>query len=319
MRVLICTQAVDRDDTDLGFFIRWIEEIAKESEHVLVVCLRKGAHSLPANVEVISLGERYRLLRALEVCTIAFGRRHEYDAVFVHMNPEYIVAAGWLWRLLHKRIVLWYTHKSVNAMLRIASVFANDIFTASKESFRLASPKIKVVGHGIDTDFFAPDKSIPRGTHVLSAGRLTKSKNHDLIIRAAKKAGRALRIAGEGSERATLEKVAHEEGGDVTFLGGLTQTELRDEYRKAAHFVHASTTGSMDKVVLEAVACDCNVITTTHWLKKYFPVHSVDPTPEAIADAIRNDARESLDRVDTIRRDHSLSNLIPKIMQSLQS
>src|SRR3989344_6410983 len=101
MRVLICTQAVDRDDTDLGFFIRWIEEIAKESEHVLVVCLRKGAHSLPANVEVISLGERYRLLRALEVCTIAFGRRHEYDAVFVHMNPEYIVAAGWLWRLRH--------------------------------------------------------------------------------------------------------------------------------------------------------------------------------------------------------------------------
>src|SRR3989344_1360403 len=132
VRILICTQAVDRDDPALGFFIRWIEEMAKQCEHVLVICLRKGTHNLPKNVEVISLGERHKIFRAFELCGIAWGRRNEYDAVFVHMNPEYIAAAGWLWRLRGKKIVLWYTHKSVNMLLRIATLFANKILTASK-------------------------------------------------------------------------------------------------------------------------------------------------------------------------------------------
>ena len=96
------------------------------------------------------------------------------------MNPEYIVAAGVLWKILHKRIALWYTHKSVNLKLRIAAALANVVFTASKESFRLPTKKLRVVGHGIDTDFFFPDPAIKRGDWFLSAGRLMKSKRHDL-------------------------------------------------------------------------------------------------------------------------------------------
>jgi len=318
MRLLICTQAVDVNDPNLGFFHRWLEEFAKHSPRIIVICLRKGEHTLPSHVEVIALGERHKILRAFEMCSIAFGRRREYDAVFVHMNPEYIVAAGWLWRLLGKKIVLWYTHKSVNLLLKIATVFVNTIVTATKESFRIPTSKVKVVGHGIDTDFFTPDKTVPRGTHILSAGRLTESKNHALIIRAVKKADRALRIAGEGPERASLERVAHEEGTEVTFLGGLSQSELRDEYRRAAHFVHTSTTGSMDKVVLEAAACDCNVITTVDWLHNYFPVQSVAATPEAIAEAICG-AKESVDRVSIIKDQHSLIPLVKKIVWTLEN
>jgi len=316
MRLLICTQTVDAQDADLGFFVRWIEEFAKNSEHITVICLRKGIYALPQNVEVIALSEQGRIRRAFEVCTISFRRRKEYDAVFVHMNPEYVIVAGWLWRMLHKRIVLWYVHKSVNAYLRIAVFFVHTVLTASKESFRLPTPKREVVGHGIDIDFFTPGDG-SRGTHLLSAGRLMKSKNHDLVIRAAKLAGRELRIAGEGPEREALQRLAEELGTDVEFLGGLTQRQLRDEYRSAAHFIHTSETGSLDKVVLEAAACDCNVITTVDWLHQYFPVQSVAADPDAIARAVQLNARESADRVEIIRRDHSLSALIPRILQKL--
>lgn len=94
MRLLIVTQVVDTEDPILGFFVRWIEECAKHCEKVTVVCLRKGKHSLPKHVEVIALGDGHRTRRAFELCSISFGRSREYDAVFAHMSPEFVVATG---------------------------------------------------------------------------------------------------------------------------------------------------------------------------------------------------------------------------------
>ena len=188
--------------------------------------------ALPDNVEVIALGKVPRLARAAQLWNICTSYRSEYDTVFVHMNPEYIVAAGWLWKLMHKRVALWYTHKSVNLKLRIAAAFSDIIFTASKESFRLNSSKVRVMGHGIDTEFFSPDTNVVRGGWMLSVGRLMPSKRHDLAIRMAVNEDKELHIAGEGPERKHLEVLARELGARVQFLGGLNQSQLRDEYRR---------------------------------------------------------------------------------------
>ena len=313
----MCTQAVDAEDPALGFFVRWIEELAKKSEHVLVICLRKGIHSLPKNVEVISLGERHKIFRAFELCGIAWGRRNEYDAVFVHMNPEYIVAAGWLWRLRGKRVVLWYTHKSVNLRLQFAVVNANRILTASKESFRLPSRKVEIVGHGIDTNFFTPYPNIIRGDWVLSVGRLNRSKRHDLAIAGAAEANRRIKIVGGGPEKASLENKANELRVKAEFLGSLSQEQLLDEYRRASVLVHTSETGSLDKVVLEALATDLPVITTSDAYAG-FPVQKVEASPGAIAYALQREPQK-MERAAIVREKHSLSKLIPKIMQALRS
>ena len=278
MKLLICTQVVDRNDPVLGFFVRWIEEFKKHSE-----------------VEVISLkdlGSGGKTGRAGRLLRLAWGG--EYDAVFVHMNPEYLVVAGWLWRLRGKKTGLWYTHKSVDLKLRIAERFADVIFTASKESFRLPSSKVRVMGHGIDTDFFTPDPDVARGNSTLSVGRLMPSKRHDLAIRAAARDGRELRIAGGGPERKNLELLARELGAAVHFLGALTQLQLRDEYRKAAYLIHTSETGSLDKVVLEALACGCPVKTNDPALK-----HLEQATPAYV------------------REHHSLAKLIPAILKEI--
>lgn len=293
MRLLIVTQAVDIRDSNLGFFHRWIEEFAKHCERVIVVCLRKGEYALPKHVEVIALGEGIRAVRALELCSISFGRRGEYDAVFAHMSPEFVVAAGWLWRMMGKKVGLWYVHKSVTLWLRIAVMFVNRVFTASKESFRLPSSKVNVIGHGIDTDFFSPDKNIQRGNHLLSVGRLSKVKHHEVAIKAAKEQDRELLIAGEGPEKENLKVLADELGVKTTFLNGLTQVQLRDEYRRAKALVHASETGSVDKVVLEALACGLKV--------------------ETSADVVRDIVAEGREGV---VRNHSLPQLITHIMQS---
>lgn len=267
MKLLITTQALDARDPILGFFVRWVDEFAKHFEQVTVICLRRGEYELPPNVRVFELGQGGRLARAYKLLRGAYKFRGNYDAVFVHMNPEYIVVAGLLWRILGKRLVLWYTHKSVDLKLRIATLFANDVVTASKESFRLKSPKVRVVGHGIDTAFFCPDPSVQREDWWLSAGRLNKAKRHDAAIRMAHEAGKELKIVGDGPERGPLEALARELGARVTFLGAKDHEGVRDAFRKAALFVHTSETGSLDKMMLEAVACGCPVRTSDHALK----------------------------------------------------
>lgn len=296
MKLLIITQVVDTEDSILGFFVRWITEFAKYCEKITVICLREGKYSLPNNVEVIVLKRTSRLLRTLHLWRICISHRRDYDTVFVHMNPEYVVATGLLWRLLHKRIALWYTHKSVNLKLRIAELFSNIIFTASKESFRLKSSKVHVMGHGIDTTFFSPNPSVVRGDWLLSVGRLMPSKRHDLAIQRATKEGRTLRIAGEGPEHAHLEALAREQHATVQFLGGLTQEQLRDEYRKAAYLIHTSETGSLDKVVLEALACGLPVRTNNPALKA---LENVTPA--------------------YVREHHSLERLIPAILGAIET
>jgi len=278
MRLLICTQKVDPADPVLGFFTRWIEEFKKHVE-----------------VEVISLkdlGGGGKLMRAVRLLRLASHK--EYDTVLVHMNPEYVVAAGWLWRLRGKKIGLWYMHKSVDLKLRIAEKFANIIFTGSKESFRLPSRKVHIMGHGIDTNFFSPDSNIAREDWWVSVGRLNPSKRHDLAMRAAHEAGKQLRIVGDGPEREKLEALARELGADVVFVGGLDQAGVRDIFRRAAKFVHTSETGSLDKVVLEAVACGCPVSTRDPALK--FLEHEGPAY---------------------VREHHSLERLIPAILTAL--
>ncbi len=311
MKLLICTQAVDQNDSNLGFFVRWIEEFAKKCESVTVICLREGEHTLPANVSVYKLGSG-KIVRSVQFLKLIFSLRGAYDAVFVHMNPEYVVLGGIFWRAWGKGVALWYTHKSVTLKLRIATRLVNTIFTASKESFRLKTDKLHVMGHGIDTVFFSPEPSAVRSATVLSVGRLSKAKRHDLVIEAAQFFPEDLWIAGDGPEEANLKELTQNlsVASRVHFLGGRTQAQLRELYRHSKVLIHASETGSLDKVVLEALACGLSVITTSSSLSG-IPAQVVDANPKAVATVVANPPAASPEYV---REHHSLSALIPRIL-----
>ncbi len=81
----------------LGFFHRWIVEIAKRCDSVHVICLKEGRHQLPANVTVHSLGKEGGTLSRQYVTRFyryIWRYRKEYDSVFVHMNSEYVCLGG---------------------------------------------------------------------------------------------------------------------------------------------------------------------------------------------------------------------------------
>ncbi len=279
MRLLIVTQVVDSEDPTLGFFHRWLTEFGERCERVTVICLFEGVHALPSNVRVLSLGKENgwgtysyvtRFFRYM------WRERKHYDAVFVHMNPEYVVLGAPLWRLMRKRVGLWYTHKSVTVWLRLATWFADIIFTASKESFRIPSSKVRIVGHGIDTRSFSPGAvATERKRCIVTVGRITRSKNSMGVIDVAKHVREQcsdieLRIVGSAVtdidreyERA-CRAYAEQQGFDPerVFVGGLPHERVVEVLHQASVFVSMSETGSLDKAVLEAMACGVPVVTT---------------------------------------------------------
>lgn len=282
MKLLILTQKVDRNDSNLGFFHQWLLRLAVKVDKLTVICLEKGEYDLPNNVRVLSLCKENQVSRwqyLINFYSYIFKYRHEYDGVFVHMNPEYIVLGGLFWRVWHKKILLWYTHKSVNLKLRIAEKFADKIFTVSKESFRLPSDKLEIVGHGIDVQNFegaAPILSPATHLSLLTVGRVTPDKDVGTLIRAVyvlKKllpaVSCALDIVGDPvvvsdfpyreKMLSLIQELAGQEASLVQ-IAGYPYDRIPAIYHSHHIFVQGKPTGSVDKVVLEALAAGLPVV-----------------------------------------------------------
>lgn len=336
MRLLILTQVVDQNDSDLGFFHHWIEKIAEQVDEVLVICLRKGDYCLPSNATVLSLGKEHgasRLNYLRRLFRYVFFER--YDHVFVHMNPEYIVLCGWWWRLRKKRVLLWYTHKAVNLKLRIAEKLSTKIFTASRESFRLSSKKVKVVGHGIDVETFAYNTQIQSITswRLLWVGRITPVKDLETIIRAVgeirKNHSVTLDIIGEpitdtdGEYQKIIRKLVNESSmaDIVDFRGSLAHEKMIKEYGKHTALIHTSRTGSVDKVVLEAMAVGLQVFTSSEayadWgsLVVHFRANDAQNLAQSIEKNINSGILDrTAERRNFIREHHNLDSLVGRII-----
>ena len=109
MKLLICNEATDLNYPSLGFFFGWIAEFAKHCEQVTVISLGVGEYDLPGNVKVLSLGKeegRNRGKYVYRFYKYIFSERHNYDAVFVHMNPIYVLLGGVFWKILNKKIAM---------------------------------------------------------------------------------------------------------------------------------------------------------------------------------------------------------------------
>lgn len=114
-----------------------------------------------------------------------------------------------------------------------------------------------VVHPPVNVEFYTPDAAIPRGDYFLLAGRLVPYKRPDIAIRAAVAAGVKLVVAGDGRDAAKCRKLA--EGGDVTFVGRVSNERFRELYQRARAMVMP---GEEDFGItpVEAMACGTPVI-----------------------------------------------------------
>jgi glycosyltransferase involved in cell wall biosynthesis len=95
------------------------------------------------------------------------------------------------------------------------------------------------------------------GPTLAFAGRLTAQKSLDLGIEAARRAGVALVIAGDGPDRAALERLGH-----ARFLGPLPRVEVLELFRAADAALLSSSWENFPHTVVEALAVGTPVIAT---------------------------------------------------------
>jgi glycosyltransferase involved in cell wall biosynthesis len=125
---------------------------------------------------------------------------------------------------------------------------------------------------GVDTESWQPPISRIRQAAVqslLTVGRLHESKGHDYLIKALERLrseGRpvVLRVAGTGPELSKLQALVHHYklNDAVTFLGNLSEEDVKSEMRRAAVFILASHAEPLGVVYMEAMAMEVPTIGT---------------------------------------------------------
>src|SRR5262249_24694571 len=93
------------------------------------------------------------------------------------------------------------------------------------------------------------------GPALAFAGRLTAQKSLDVGIEAARRAGVALVIAGDGPDRASLERLGH-----ARFVGPLPRQRVLERFRAADASLLSSPCADFPQPVLVALASATRVI-----------------------------------------------------------
>lgn len=283
MNLLIFNLKTDAADAILGFTNDWINALAIHFEKIVVLSMSAGQLNLAANVQVHSVGKEKRygeVRRAFNFYALLWKilKTEKIDACFVHMIPVFAVMGWPLLKLKRIPMMLWYAHRARSGLLRLATNLVDRVVSASAGSFPIATPKLKILGHGIDTNRFIPGtfKKSETVYQILTIGRIAPVKNLHILIQAIAELKKMvhtsfkLKIMGPcllPEDRLYLQELKdlceklHVQN-DVQFADAVPHYRIQTEYQQTDCFINLSDTGSVDKAVLEAMSCGVAVITS---------------------------------------------------------
>jgi glycosyltransferase involved in cell wall biosynthesis len=193
--------------------------------------------------------------RVRHVCYCLTPMRYAWDQFDAYFGPERLGRVGSrLMRPVMARLARW----DRDTATRVDRYVAISHYVAGRVG-RYYNRQASVVYPPVDTAFFHPDGAGPEpGALVVSA--LVPYKRLSVAIDACAMAGVGLKIVGDGPERAALERhAAAQPGATTTFLGRLTDDEVREHYRRAA-VVLLPGEEDFGIVPLEAQACGRPVV-----------------------------------------------------------
>ena len=324
MNVLMITQELDPNSSNMRVAHDWAAAIAGRCEHVIVLAARAREHDLPSNVTVVPLRKsetdsRFLVLVRLLWHLLRLFLRRRVDVVFAHMVPAFALLAWPFCKLGRRPLTLWYTSHGRTRALRLATRLIDLPITASADSYPVAGAGPAVIGHGIDIARLHESTISPASPPLIAfASRITPLKQVELAIRAL--GAPALRdhsdrpvleIAGEPFYPADCEYVAGLKrevdalglADRVTFRGGVPGTDMPALYARSTLTVSCRAVPALDKSALESLAAGVPVLTNNPSFTPLFGVHAgklsfVGADPVALAARIAT----LLDDTDECRR-----------------
>lgn len=330
MKLLFVTQKIHEEDDDLAFVTQWIDEFIAQSIDVEVVCLERG--KFDDRFKVHSLGKEsgsgvlYRSWRFVRLITSL-----RYDAVFVHMNPEYFTLGGWYWRLKSKPSYLWYTHYTDHIHLKIASLISRKMFAATKQSLPQYddSPKKVVTGHGVDVGYWGAPNECSDERRMIMVHRLSRSKRVELGIRALcfLPESYTLDIYGRPIDAdyfSELEELVKVQGLEsrVKFCGPVPMVKLRSKYPQHRIMINMASE-TIDKTMLEAMSNGVFPVTTSANMQAIgMETRLGEETPENIARFISDHAYQKYSPIELkqiVSERHSLASLVSRLISEIKT
>jgi glycosyltransferase involved in cell wall biosynthesis len=335
MRLLIVTQTVDKKDPILGFFHRWIEEFGEQCDRVIVIGQSTGEYNFEAQITVASLKKEEgnsRFAQILRFWRLCLHHRGSYDHVFVHMTPIWVVLGFPAWFLLRKRVYLWYEARGDRWPLRIALRFVRKVFSASTHGMPVATSKSVITGHGIDTSqFFLGTGAREKGS-LIAVGRITAAKHPEVLLGCLQHLPPSFHLTFAGHTRTPDDKklleslrriISKENLADRVFFREYSQDEVIKILQKAEMFIHASET-SLDKALLEAMACGCLVVSSAESAASVLP-SMCRTSPQKMSETVkhllalpvsqRQALREELRK--RVVENHSLPKLVERLVKEM--
>lgn len=268
MRWIMITRKLDPADDRTSFVMRWVEELAARLDRLDVICQEHANPALPDNVCIYSMGKETGVGRIGQAWNLIRHLRclaPSADGIFCHMIPRYVLFAAPWSRFRSKPLLFWYTHPSATIELKIASRLATHILSAAPGSFPLETPKLHVVGHGIDAEQFPFSDHENDPPEIVMVGRLSRIKRLDWMLRAASQAHhqtgpfRLIFVGGpvehEPDYPAELKALAGslDLAPAVTFTGPVPHAQVAAILHGCALTVNLMPPGAFDKAALEGM------------------------------------------------------------------
>ncbi|MEO6095945.1 MAG: glycosyltransferase family 4 protein [Fibrobacteria bacterium] len=297
MKLLIINFEMDDHSGVLAWQASLARALAARCESVWVLTERIGSFAPASNLSVDRLDYRpfgipYRaggwLLAQWRIAREC--KRRGIDRCFIHMNHPWGYRLQPVFRLTGIPCVMWYAHGNVSPSLRWALRGVTRVITSTPEGFRIKSPKIRIVGQGIDSRLFRVPAFAAERNDILYVGRVSPRKRIDLLLAVMAEVAKIdpanpmrLRIVGptltpedqryDMEMRSRMWSMGLQDR--VEFTGFVPQEHHPGLYASAFLHLNVSKTGSMDKTVLEALACGCPVLTSNEAFREM-----LSPRPE---------------------------------------
>ncbi|MFL6590247.1 MAG: glycosyltransferase family 4 protein [Chthoniobacterales bacterium] len=233
-------------------------EFVERGHEVRVVTETAGDGTFPFHV--VRQPGPFGLIREIQWCDLFLQNnislRTLWPLLFIH-RPVFVIHQTWItaadgrvrWEHRLKRFVLRYTTS----------------FAISRAIADHVPRKTILIGNPYDDKTFTADPQVSRDNELIFVGRLVSDKGADLLLEALSllNSKPKLTIAGDGPERASLEKQAAELGlrGQINFVGSQTSQQLAALFRRHELLVVPSKWSEPFGIVaLEGIACGCVVV-----------------------------------------------------------
>ena len=272
LKVYFFTPKVDSNDPIFGHSLDWIREIAAQADSlkVLAVHLSSSSPKIDSRIDFEEIGggdfaKRTRgFLKLIQIGLDIFCSRKKQPIVFYHMIKEPGMILGLPLKLLGVRQVLWYSHSSKSFGLKMVHRFVNQVFTPTQESYPIASKKVRVVGHGINSQLFNLTTTTSNYSRngIISVGRISKIKKLEKLVQAMNGINENVNLIGpifDTDYYFELVKLSSNLEVDVTF-SGVSSYESMPTLFLTSKICYSGSPRTLDKSAVQAAMSGCFVV-----------------------------------------------------------